>query len=66
MQAFVRENNGKKVVIITNLSKLPQSVVINNAIIDGEATELFTHKKETLKSGKTITLPAWGYLVYQY
>lgn len=64
--AFVRENNGKKVVVITNLSKTPQSVTINNAIIDGEATELFTNKKEILKSGQAITLPAWGYLVYQY
>ncbi|MDI9366077.1 MAG: alpha-amylase family glycosyl hydrolase [Flavobacterium sp.] len=64
--AFVRENNGKKVVVITNLSKLPQSITINNTIIDGEATELFTNKKETLKSGKAKTLTAWGYLVYQY
>lgn len=64
--AFVRENNGKKVVVITNLSKTPQSVTINNKIIEGEATELFTNKKETLKSSQALTLPAWGYLVYQY
>ncbi|MFC4232853.1 alpha-amylase family glycosyl hydrolase [Parasediminibacterium paludis] len=64
--AFVRENSGKKVVVITNLSKSPQTITIKNAIIDGEATELFTNRKQSLKSGQAINLPAWGYLVYQY
>lgn len=64
--AFVRENNGKKVLVINNLSKTPQSVTINNALINGEATEIFTNKKETLKTGEPISLSAWGYLVFTY
>lgn len=64
--AFVRENNGKKVLVITNLSKTPQSVTINNALINGEATEIFTNKNETLKTGQQISLSAWGYLVFTY
>ena len=64
--AFVREKNGKKVLVITNLSKTPQTAMITNTIIDGDATEIFTQKKETLKTKKTINLSAWGYLVFQY
>jgi glycosidase len=64
--AFAREKSGKKVVVITNLSKSPHSVTTKNAIIDGDATELFTNRKQSLKSGQAINLPAWGYLVYQY
>lgn len=64
--AFVREKNGKKVLVITNLTKNPQTATISNALIDGDATEIFTNKKETLKSGQAINLPAWGYLVFEY
>ncbi|MBC7650127.1 MAG: alpha-glucosidase C-terminal domain-containing protein, partial [Deinococcales bacterium] len=64
--AFVREKNGKKVLVVTNLSKVPQTVTINNALISGEATNIFTAKKDNLKASHTFNMNAWGYLVYDY
>jgi glycosidase len=64
--AFVREQNGKKVLVVTNLSKAPQTVTINNALILGEATDIFTAKKDNLQNSHTFNLNAWGYLVYDY
>jgi alpha-amylase len=64
--AYAREMNGKKVVVILNLSKNPQIFTIDNVLVDGSATEIFSGNKETLKSGKSFNLAAWGYLVYSY
>ncbi len=64
--AFVREMNGKKVLVIANLSKVPQTITIANAIISGEATEIFTDKKEVLKACQPFNLKAWGFMVYSY
>ena len=64
--AFAREMNGQKVVVILNLSNMPQSFSIDNASVSGTATEIFSEKNETLQAGKTINLGAWGYLVYSY
>ncbi len=64
--AFARENKGKKVVVLVNLSKEVQSFSIPDTLINGEATELFSDKKENLKAGQQIHLPAWGYSVYEY
>ncbi len=64
--AFVREKNGKKVLVVTNLSKNAQNVTINNALISGEATDIFTAKKDNLQASHTFNVNAWGYLVYDY
>jgi glycosidase len=62
--AFEREKDGKKVVVLLNLSKAPVSFGIADAGITGGFKELFTGKNETLKQGQAFNLPAWGYLVY--
>jgi alpha-amylase len=64
--AFARELNGKKVIVILNLSNTPQVVAVDNALVAGEATELFSGKKEAIAAGKSFNLDAWGYLVYSY
>ena len=64
--AFVREKNGKKVFVVTNLSKNPVTISIANNLIAGDATELFSGRTETLKANQSISLKPWGYLVYSY
>jgi glycosidase len=64
--AYAREMNGKKVVVILNLSDVAQSFTIDNALVQGTATEIFTGKKETIEAGKTFSMVPWGYLVYSY
>lgn len=64
--AFARESKDKKVVVLVNLSNQPQSFTLSDELINGKATELFSGKNEMLKAGQEISLPAWGYAVYQY
>ena len=64
--AYAREKNGKKVVVILNLSNTPQSFTTNNPLVIGVPTEIFSNRKDPILSGKIFELPAWGYLVYSY
>jgi alpha-amylase len=64
--AYAREKNGKKVVVILNLSNTPQSFTTDNSLVIGVPTEIFSNRKDPIQSGKKIELPAWGYLVYSY
>jgi hypothetical protein len=64
--AYARQASKNKIVVITNLSNKSQTFTLSNTIVDGEAENIFTNKKEQVKSNKTITLKAWGYLVYKY
>lgn len=64
--AFARQWENNKVVVLLNLSNAPQSFAVQDGILTGEATELFTGKKEQMQPGKKFELPAWGYAVYGY
>ncbi|MFL9483319.1 alpha-amylase family glycosyl hydrolase [Chitinophagaceae bacterium LWZ2-11] len=64
--AYTREMTGKKIFVILNLSNTPVSVKVDNANINGNATEIFTNTKNNLQTGKELNLKAWGYFVYEY
>ena len=64
--AFARQATNKKVVVITNLSNKKQTFILKNEIVNGEANNIFSNKKEKLQANKNISLNAWGYLVYEY
>jgi len=61
--AYVREKDGKKVIVLLNLSKAPVSFTITNGI-DGAFKNVFAGKDETLKKDQVFKLDAWGYAVY--
>lgn len=61
--AYTREKEGKKILVILNLSHKPQTVTINGKIA-GEMENVFAGKKEMLNDGQNFTLAPWGYLVY--
>jgi glycosidase len=63
--AFTREKNGKKVLVVLNLSKDPQTFSLAG-ISAGDAANLFTEQIEKLADGQNFSLPPWGYLVYSY
>ncbi len=63
--AFVREKDGKKVLVILNLSASAQSLVIDEKSLTGKAYNVFEGKKETLNA-KGWNLKPWGYVVYEY
>jgi alpha-amylase len=64
--AYAREKNGNKVMVILNFSNTPQTFTIDNTLVRGNATELFSGNKESIAAGRSFSLPAWGYLVYSY
>ena len=64
--ALLRQHNGKKVLVITNLSAAAQTFKIGNASVAGEATNVFDNTSRQVKAGEEMQLPAWGYVVYEY
>ncbi len=64
--AFIRSNGSNKVLVMVNLSNSNQSYQIDDATIKGDATDLFTSKKEKITASKSMQLTAWGYKVYIY
>lgn len=64
--AYTRTVGKSKVLVVLNLSAIAQNATIADASITGNATELFSAAKLTIKAGQSFTLPAWGYQVYSY
>lgn len=64
--AFTRQNGKNKILVIVNLSNKPQSFMINDAGISGKPTDVFTSKKENIRSGQVMSFDAWGYKIYSY
>lgn len=64
--AFTRDKGEKKVLVILNLSKQPQSFSLSNAQIAGTPQNIFSSKTEQLTNDQAFNLPAWGYAVYSY
>lgn len=63
--AYVREKNGKKIMVILNLSKTEQSIKITDKDLQGKATNVFMGTSEEL-TDKEWKLEPWGYAVYEY
>ncbi len=63
--AFTRSKDGRKVLVVLNLSAAPQTVTLKGAIA-GEPENVFAGKKEKLTDGQNFTLAPWGFTVYSY
>jgi alpha-amylase len=64
--AYLREKNGKKLVVILNLSAKAQQVTITDKRITGTAKNVFSGQTKKWKTGDLVNLAAWGYLVFDY
>ncbi|MBI2282485.1 MAG: DUF3459 domain-containing protein [Bacteroidetes bacterium] len=64
--AYAREAGTHKVVVLLNFTNTPQDFSVKDGLLTGEATEIFSGKKEKMEPGKHFSLPAWGYQVYSY
>ncbi|MBU6158358.1 MAG: DUF3459 domain-containing protein [Bacteroidetes bacterium] len=60
---FQKEKNGKKVLILLNLSAKVQYFTLAEKIA-GKYFNLFSNKQEEIKDNQQFTLPEWGYTVY--
>ena len=63
--SYLREKNGRKVLVVLNLSANPQTVTVKGNF-GGEAENVFAGKKEKLTDGQQFALAPWGYMVYNY
>ncbi len=64
--AFARQSDKNKVVVLLNFTNTAQEFAVQDGLLSGDATEIFSGKKENLQPGKKFSLPAWGYAVYSY
>jgi glycosidase len=64
--AFVREKEGRKVLVVINFSAMPQQFQVKHAVINGEPLNLFLGKKEKISDTHTFNTAPWGYIVYDY
>ena len=64
--AYVRENKGRKVFVVLNWTTSPVNVQVDNALVVGNAIEIFSGKKVSLRQKEEYTLKPWGYQVYDY
>jgi len=64
--AFLREKNGRKVLVVLNLSDKKQNTELKGGKLEGSALNVFSGKKETLQANQSFALEPWGYYVYSY
>lgn len=63
--AFVREKNGKKVLVILNFSHSDQLISVQDATLSGTPLNVFSKRKERVNN-KPWKMKPWGYVVYEY
>jgi glycosidase len=64
--AYLREKEGKKLLVLLNFSGTAQEFSIADKRIEGRARNVFAAADKTLKAGDKFTLLPWDYLVYDY
>lgn len=65
LYAYNREKNGKKVLVILNLSKKEQTIKVLEKEFHGNPYNVFMGTTEPL-SDKEWKIQPWGYVVYEY
>jgi glycosidase len=60
---FMREKEQNRVVVLLNLSPIPQETVLNDARLEGSYSNVFANSSTTITPGMRIKLNAWDYLV---
>jgi len=70
--AYVRESKGHKVIVVLNLSNQPSTFSMDQDILKGTATNIFTGEKTTIvidhksKRKTARKMAPWSYLVLDY
>jgi glycosidase len=64
--AYAREKQGRKVLVIFNMSNTGQKFKINNTLINGEPFNVFMAMPEKISAAHEFSIEPWGYIVYDY
>ena len=65
IHGFYRSNGTHRVLVFANLSATDQTFRTSTESYAGHFTNIFTGVDTTLAGRDTLTLPAWGYLVFE-
>jgi len=63
--AFVRQKDECKVFAVFNLTNQEQTITIQGTLYPGNYRNVFTDDSVTFSENAVITLPAWGYKVFE-
>ena len=63
--AFLRKHPAGEVLVILNFSAEGQSVRLDDPFVQGSFREIFSGETADLTTYKTVTVPAWGYKVFE-
>ena len=63
--AFIRKMDQDQILVVTNLSNQEQTITLSGTSFAGLYRNVFSDNVITLEAEVTLTLPAWGYLVYE-
>ncbi len=63
--AFLREKDGDRVLAVLNLSGDSLNATLSGTSHDGVYRNVFTAEETTLGDGSVLSLPAWGYAVFE-
>ena len=63
--AFVRQKDECKVFAVFNLTNQEQTITLQSTLYPGNYRNVFTDDSVTFSENAVITLPAWGYKVYE-
>jgi alpha-amylase len=64
--AYAREKQGRKLLVIFNMSNTVQKFKINNALINGQPFNVFMAMPEKISTTHEFSVEPWGYIVYDY
>ncbi len=63
--AYLRKNGDKEVLVLLNMSKNPVDLTIQDGMVSGDFTNVFTKENRNFDHDKNIHLDTSGYLVFQ-
>ncbi|MBC7866179.1 MAG: alpha-glucosidase C-terminal domain-containing protein [Gloeobacteraceae cyanobacterium ES-bin-316] len=64
--AYVREKEGRKAVVVCNMSKTAQQFKVTDSVINGSPLNVFMGVEEKISDTHNFSIEPWGYIVYDY
>jgi alpha-amylase len=64
--AYIREKEGRRAVMVFNLSPIAQKFRITDAVINGEPLNIFMEVNEKISDTHDFSVEPWGCIAYDY
>jgi alpha-amylase len=64
--SYIREKNGRKVLVVLNFSGKAQKFTLKDKSIAGTPLNVFLMQKEKLSASHQFSVEPWGFIVYDY